>query len=203
MPCGPNVDDPFAHEESATPLSPEEREGLIPTYITTREQLNAAEQANILEAERWAFSRRRRIQVLLDTAFLFRLHKRMFGAVWRWAGEPRHTNKNIGVDWHEIAVALRTLVDDGLGWIQYGTYGADEFAVRFSHRLVTIHPFANGNGRHSRMMADLIVISLGGNRFSWGNSGLANAGDARSRYIAALKTADNHDYEPLLAFARS
>jgi Fic-DOC domain mobile mystery protein B len=113
------------------------------------------------------------------------------------------SERNLGIVFHEIPVALRQLLDDTRAWIEYRTYPPDEIAVRFHHRLVLIHSFPNGNGRHARLMADLLVMRLGGERFSWGSANLQDAGTVRQRYIAALQAADDHDIGPLLAFARS
>jgi len=143
------VTDPLFHQDdAATPLTPEEREGLIPSYITLRRELNEAEQANILEAEAWALARKPDI---LDEKSLKTLHKRMFGRVWRWAGEFRRTERSIGVAPHHIGVDLRNVLADCRYWIEHGTYPPDEIAARFHHRLVQIHPFPNGNGRHARL----------------------------------------------------
>ena len=127
----------------------------------------------------------------------------MLGDVWRWAGRLRTSERNIGIAYWEIPVALRQLLDDTKAWIEYNTYPPDEIAVRFHHRLVQIHAFANGNGRHSRLMADLLAMSFGGERFSWGRESLRDAGAMRQRYIAALQAADKHDTGPLLGFARA
>jgi Fic-DOC domain mobile mystery protein B len=127
----------------------------------------------------------------------------MLGEVWRWAGKFRVSERNLGIAFYEIPVALRQLLDDTKAWIEYRTYPPDEIAVRFHHRLVQIHAFPNGNGRHARLMTDLLVMGLGGERFSWGSANLQDADAVRQRYIAALEAADNHDITPLLAFARS
>ncbi len=127
----------------------------------------------------------------------------MLGEVWRWAGKFRTSERNLGIAYYEIPVALRQLLDDAKACIECQSDPPDEIAVRFHHRLVQIHPFPNGNGRHSRLMADLLVMRLGRERFTWGSAGLRDAGQARRRYIAALQAADNHDRGPLLAFARS
>lgn len=187
-------------DDAATPLTEEEKRDLIPSYITTREELNRAEQENIARAQEWAFSRKRD---LLNEAFIRNLHKRMLGDVWRWAGNFRATPRNIGIDHWKIPVELRILLDDVKVWIEKKVYPADEIAVRFHHRLVQIHPFANGNGRHTRLMADLLVTQLGGQRFTWGSGNLVPPGELRKTYIAALRAADDHDIGPLLAFARS
>ncbi len=193
--------DPLGEQDdAATPLSAEEREGLIPSYITLRGELNAAEQANILEAEEWAFKRRRDVP---GERFLNGLHKRMFGRVWRWAGQYRRTGKNVGVDAWRIPQDLRQLVDDCRFWIGHGTYEPDEIAVRFHHRLVSIHAYPNGNGRHARLATDLLLVSLGRPRFTWGSANLADPGEARRSYVAALREADRHNLEALLAFVRS
>lgn len=187
-------------DDAATLLEPDERAQLIPTYITTRAQLNEAEQINITEADGWAFSRRRDV---LNERFLLNLHKRMFGRVWRWAGTFRTTERNIGIEAYRIGVELRMLLDDARFHVDNTTYLPDEIAVRFHHRLVWIHPFPNGNGRHARMVADLLAVALDQPRFSWGSASLVEAAATRTAYVAALKAADNYDIEPLLAFART
>ncbi|MGE5567299.1 MAG: mobile mystery protein B, partial [Parcubacteria group bacterium] len=174
---------------------------LIPTYIATRAELNEAEQANINEADRWAFSRRR--GDVLTPQFLLQLHRRMLGQVWRWAGRLRVTERNIGIAPYLIETELRRLTDDARFWIDHQSFEPDEIAVRFHHRLVAIHPFANGNGRHSRLAADLLIVQLGGRRFTWGRANLITAATTRRQYVQALRAADGHDIRPLLAFARS
>ena len=187
-------------DDASTPLTAEEREGLIPSYVTLRRELNEAEQANILEAEQWAFSRKRNV---LDERFLTDLHKRMFGRVWRWAGKFRHTERNVGVDSYRIATDLRKLLDDSRYWIEHNTYPLDEISARFHHRLVYIHPFPNGNGRHVRLATDLLLVALGQSRFSWGRTSLVNPGETRHAYVVALRAADGRDIRPLLEFVRS
>lgn len=193
--------DPLLEQDDAsTPLTHEEREELIPSYITVRSELNVAEQDNILEAGEWAFARKRDV---LDERFLTNLHKRMFGRVWRWAGKFRKTDRNIGIDPYRISVELRQLLDDCRYWIEHETYPPDEIAARFHHRLVLIHPFPNGNGRHARLATDLLLVRLGQPRFTWGQVNLVDASETRQRYVAALRAADNHDIGPLLEFVRS
>jgi len=192
----------FDAPEGATPLDPDEADGLLITHITTRAELDRWEQENIAEAEAWAFRRAR--PDILTEGFVKRLHKRMFGHVWRWAGLFRKTGKNIGLPAWQIAIELRTLCDDCAFWIKHDSYPPDEIAVRFHQRLTAIHPFANGNGRHARLMADIILAHLLKQpRFTWGSGNLLNAGDCRKQYINALRAADRYDYGPLLAFVRS
>ncbi|MBK9326639.1 MAG: mobile mystery protein B [Thiobacillaceae bacterium] len=184
----------------ATPLDADELANLIPGHITTQGELNEWEQLNILQGEAWA---RKQRQEILQEAYVRKLHERMFGETWRWAGEFRKSDKNLGVDWLKIGVELKKLLDDVRYQVEHGSYPADEIAVRFHHRLVAIHPFPNGNGRHARLMADLLAERLGHPRFSWGSRSLVDASETRQRYIAALQAADARDYGPLLAFARS
>lgn len=184
----------------ATPLDADELASLIPGHITTQAELNEWEQLNILQGEAWA--RKQRTDILTE-AFVRRLHAQMFADTWRWAGEFRRSDKNIGVDWLEIGVELKKLLDDVRYQMEHGSFPADEIAVRFHHRLVAIHLFPNGNGRHARMMAELLADRLGQPRFTWGSRSLLNAGDTRQRYTAALQAADARDYAPLIAFARS
>ena len=180
----------FAGDGAATPLTPEECDGLIPAHITQRNELNEFEQRGVEEGDRWSFSRRRD---LLSERFIRTLHKRMFGRVWRWAGTFRKTEKNIGVvDPAQIPTQLRLLLDDTRYWIEHKTYGPDEICVRFHHRLVAIHPFTNGNGRHARLMADLLIVHLGGTRFTWGPANLVAEGttvrDTSRHYARQMKT---------------
>lgn len=194
----------FREPEDATPLSPEEREGLLQSWVTHRRDLNEAEQENIVKGAAWA----RRVRSpsmtrLLDDAFARALHKRMFGDVWRWAGTYRRTERNIGIEAYRIAPELASMLDDVRYWVEHETYPADEIAVRLHHRLVAIHPFPNGNGRHARLMADLLIQRLGAEPFSWGGGSLTDLGDLRTSYLAALRAADDHDIGPLLAFARA
>jgi Fic-DOC domain mobile mystery protein B len=186
-------------DEAATPLTPEEMRDLIPAHISYRTELNKAEQENILRGQEWALARRRD---LLNEKFIKTLHMRMLGDVWRWAGKFRTSERNLGIAFWEIPVALRQLCDETKGWIELNAYSVDEIAVRCHHKMVQIHPFPNGNGRHSRLLADLLVMRLGRGRFSWGSKALREPGETRSAYIDALKAADRHEIARLLAFAR-
>ena len=195
------MNDLFDEPADATPLEPEEREGLLQTWITYRQDLNEAEQTNIAAGTVWAWRLRRRD--LLTEEFLRQLHKRLFGKVWAWAGEFRRTERNIGIEPVRIPVELRTAFDDARYWIEHETFPPDEIAVRLHHRLVAIHPFPNGNGRTTRLMGDLVVARLGCEPLTWGRQSLTDVSETRTRYIAALRAADNHDIGPLLEFARS
>lgn len=196
--------DLFHEPDDATPLAPEERDGLLQTWITHRRDLNEAEQENILKGAAWARrSRGLTAAGLLNDAFARTLHKRMFGEVWKWAGTYRQTERNIGIDAYRISAELAAMFDDVRYWVEHKTFPADEIAIRLHHRLVAIHPFPNGNGRHARLMADLLIERLGGGHFSWGGGSLADVGELRRQYVAALRAADNHDIGPLLAFSRA
>jgi Fic-DOC domain mobile mystery protein B len=190
-------------DEAATLLTPEERADLIPSYITTREDLNAAEQENILAAVPWLERSGRRRDILTED-FLRELHRRMFNKVWRWAGKYRQSDKNIGSPWREVPMRVHQLLDDAKAWLKYKSFDPDELAVRFHHQLVSIHLFPNGNGRHARLMADTLVRRLGRPTFSWGSgANLSTFSDSRAQYVSALRDADNHEIMALLAFARS
>ena len=189
-----------ADDDANTPLEAEEREQLSPTYITTRAELNEAEQIGIAEADQWAFSRKRDV---LSESFLCQLHRRMFKDVWKWAGKFRTTARNIGVEAYRIPTELRQLVEDARFWIKNETFAPDEIAIRFHHRLVAIHPFPNGNGRHGRLATDLLARQLGRPRFTWGSVSMTEPNVTRTAYVNALRDADNHGITRLLAFARS
>jgi len=194
------------YEERQTPLDPDEKEGLLIPTVSTRGELNEVEQRNIEEAIRWTLERRKRFTVeeILSEQFVMELHKRMYGEVWEWAGSFRNTNKNIGVDKYQIGIELRYLLDDCRHWIENNIYAEDAIAVRFKHRIVSIHCFPNGNGRHSRLIADVIVEKVFGKPvFTWGCQSLIRKSNFRSTYLTALREADNGNVESLIAFARS
>ena len=189
-------------QDGQTPLDPDEKAGLIPEYLATKGDLNDWEQENILRAVRWL--KRAKAPQVLSEGFCRELHEQMFGKTWAWAGTFRKSDKNIGCDWTQVAVRLKNLFDNTRWWVDNATFPPDEIAARFHRDLVWIHPFPNGNGRHSRMMADAVLKSLGHPAFTWGSGGsLVAADDIRARYLAALRAADQGDYRLLLAFVRS
>lgn len=192
--------DIFTGPEGSTPLLPRDQKGLRLTWITTRQELNLAEQDNILAGRVWALRSR---GDLCSEPYLMRLHQRMFGEVWSWAGNFRIHETNIGVMPYEIPSTLRQFLGDVTYWIEHQTYEPDELAARFHHGLVKIHPFTNGNGRHTRLAADLMCRRLGRDAFTWGRQSLDNAGVTRQIYLAALRTADQHDFTQLLGFVRT
>ncbi len=187
----------------ATPLDPDEAAGLVPSHIATQAELNAWEQINIAKADQWGARQRRRH--LLDEGFVRDLHWQMFDRTWRWAGTFRSSDKNIGVPWQQVAVKLRNLLDNTQYQIDHKVYEPDELAVRFHHQLVWIHAFPNGNGRHARLMADLLVMRLGRARLTWGGAAatLTSSGELRARYLGALRQADQGAVDALIVFARS
>ena len=181
--------------EGATPLTPDEADDLLPGHLRTRAELNLWEQENILAAALW--TQRTRTSAL-DEGRIRELHRRMFDRTWRWAGTYRQSDKNIGVDWSTIAVEVRSLVDDGSHWIRAGVYDIDEAAIRLHHRLVHVHPFPDGNGRHARLWCDLLLGQNGRPPIAWQSDQLGTAGEARSGYIEALRWADGGNLQPLL-----
>lgn len=192
----------FGREDGKTPLSAEEQADLIPN-LATREELNEWERQNILEAQVWALDAKNiRLDPLVEP-YVRELHRRMFDQTWKWAGRYRSTEKNIGIPFYQIRDALAALLGDARYWLEHSAFAPDEIAVRFHHRLVSIHPFANGNGRHARLMADVLAQRQGRPVFTWGGADIARAGDFRRSYIEALQTADRGDMGPLIVFARS
>jgi len=187
-----------------TPLNEEEKEGLLISSVTTRGELDEFEQQNIEKAVEWSLKRRFTQEEILTEDFVRELHRRMYNDVWKWAGEFRRTNKNIGVDKLEIGIELKKLFGNTQFWIEKSAFPPDEIAVRFSLRIVSIHCFSNGNGRHARLIADIMVSHIF-NRptFTWGSTNLGGKGDARASYLAALRHADEGNIAPLVAFARA
>jgi Fic-DOC domain mobile mystery protein B len=193
----------FTTGEGNTPLTPDEQADLIPN-LATKEELNQWERENILVAYSWALNPRTLAREnALSEPYLRSLHRRMFDQTWKWAGLYRTSEKNIGVAHHQIREQLAVLVGDTSYWLEHATFPADEIAIRFHQRLVFIHPFANGNGRHARLMADVLIRLQGRPEFTWGGADIVAHGDIRKGYIDALRVADKGDISPLLAFARS
>jgi len=190
----------FTYPLGATPIDPDEAAGLIPSHISTQNDLNAWEEANILQGALWA--QRQKKRKLMDEGFLRELHKQMFNRTWRWAGTFRASNKNIGVDWTHVSVRLNNLLANTQYQMTNKIFAADELAVRFHHELVWIHAFPNGNGRHARLLADTLAVRLGQKRFSWGANSSLTGSELRQQYFHALRAADTGRYEQLLAFAR-
>lgn len=191
----------FEYPPGATPIDPDEALGLIPKHISTQADLNAWEELNIIEGADW-IARQKIIQGL-NEGLVRELHSRMFNQTWQWAGTLRKSAKSIGIDWTQISVALKNLLDNTAYQIENKAMPIDEIVVRFHHQLLLIHAFPNGNGRHARLIADALIVSLGGKRFSWGgNTSIATPGTTRQNYLLALRAADKGDIEPLMLFAR-
>jgi Fic-DOC domain mobile mystery protein B len=189
--------------DGQTPIEEEEKEGLLIKTISTRGELDEFEQVNIQEAVEWSMKRKFTMEQILTEDFIMLVHAKMFGSVWKWAGKKRKTNKNIGVDKTQITVEIHKLIDDCRFWIEHKTFHPDEIAIRFSHRLVRIHVFPNGNGRHSRLIADIVISNVFDRPvFTWGHSDLSKKGSVRKEYLNSIYKADYDDYDSLINFAR-
>jgi Fic-DOC domain mobile mystery protein B len=193
----------YEYIEGQTPIDEDEKEGLIIKTISTRRELDEFEQASIQEAVEWSIKSKVNKDQLLSESYILLIHKKMFYGVWDWAGTKRKTNKNIGVDKAQISIELRKLIDDCNYWLDNKTFNPEEIAIRFSHRLVKIHLFPNGNGRHSRLVADILISKVFNKPvFTWGHSDLSKNNSIRKEYLEAIRKADNDDYKPLMEFAR-
>jgi Fic-DOC domain mobile mystery protein B len=193
------------HAPGATAYTEEDLEGFVPDFEPTHEEINALEARNILDGQQWALrSSLSRVPGMLSDEYAKRLHKRMYGEVWRWAGQQRQRVTNIGVQPYQIPVEVRMLFDNVRYWIEQKTFPADELAIRLHHRLIFIHPFRNGNGRHGRMMADILLVRhFRAPRLPWGGELLGRDDPRREEYIAAMRAADKGQYHALLRFCRS
>ena len=192
------------YTDGQTPLDEGEKEGLKIKSITTQEELDEFEQLNIEKAVEWTIRSNLKPERILTEKFIKDLHKKMYGDVWNWAGEFRRSDNNIGIKWTQIGLELKNLFDDTKYWIDNKTFSPEEISIRFKHRIVAIHCFPNGNGRHSRMMADIIIESIFGKEiFSWHKSNMVKADKTRKAYITALKEADNGNINPLIEFAKN
>jgi Fic-DOC domain mobile mystery protein B len=164
------------YNSGQTPLDEEEKEGLLITTIATKAELNEFEQQNIEEAIQWVLGRSFRPEAIFTESFIKSLHRRMYKNVWKWAGNFRKSDKNLGIDKWQIQTALKALCDDAIYWLKNETYSPDEISIRFKHRIVSIHCFSNGNGRHSRLIADIIIDKIYKQKiFTWGANNLAKS----------------------------
>jgi Fic-DOC domain mobile mystery protein B len=193
------------YDRGQTPLNEEEMDGLLLPSVTTKKELDEFEQLNIQKAIEWYLIRKKfKADQILSEEFILGVHKKMLEDVWSWAGQFRTSEKTIGIAWYQVPIQLRQLIDDCNFWIKNGTYRPEEIAVRFKHQLVAIHLFSNGNGRHSRLMGDILMKHvLGMPRFSWGRNSSTGKSKIRDFYIKALKKADNGEFEDLIEIARS
>ncbi len=187
--------------EGATPL--DEISGLLRSEITTRSQLDGAEALNILNAEDWI--ERGRLGGVFTMGFYEQLHRRMFDEVWEWAGQLRSVTgarPNIGVSPERVPMELgRVAMEYNREWEKYHEDSLLPFVAKYHHALVLVHPFDNGNGRWSRLACDVIVKRLAKETpITWATDTLNVQSDERTRYIAALRSADEHDYQPLIDY---
>lgn len=189
----------FASPEGATPLDPDEIVGLLPA-LSTQEELNEFEADNIVAGALWARDSRLVKSSLLELSTLRRIHLRMFDRTWRWAGQFRTTQKNIGCESWKIGTLLKELADDVKTWVEFESFSPAEIAARFHHRLVLIHPFPNGNGRFARLVTDLLCEQQGWPVSLWGLADPSQQQAVREAYIWALRAADGNDFSPLITF---
>ena len=202
-PCGDKVIMPiFTEPEGATPLEPDEIEGLVHTHIETRDELNALESANIADCLVWLSSQSTlSLEEILSLDFARTLHEEMFSRVWSWAGNFRTTEKNIGCDPSQIRVNLYNLFEDIKCWIEFNHYESRELSARIHHQLVKIHPFPNGNGRHARIFTNCVrEKGLGIEPIIWATGNIDRQGEERREYIDSLRQADQNNYQPLVSY---
>jgi Fic-DOC domain mobile mystery protein B len=192
------------YTDGQTSLDEDEKEGLRIKSITTQGELDEFEQLNIEKAVEWTIHTNLKPEKILTEKFVKDLHKKMYGDVWKWAGEFRRSEKNIGIRWTQIGIELKNLLDDTKYWIENNTFSPEEISIKFKHRIVSIHCFPNGNGRHSRMLADIIMESIFKREpFTWHQSNMMKANETRKQYIDALRKADNGNIKPLIKFAKN
>jgi len=194
--------DQFFDQPGQTAIDPDELAALIPKHIRLLRELNEFEAANIHQAIKKYFLGRLKKYDLCNPEVLRRLHRDMFDETWKWAGQYRRSNKNLGRDWWLIPEEVKKACEDLRYWRDHQIYDPAETAVRFHHRLAVIHPFPNGNGRHARLAADLLIQTAGAKTLSWGQTKLTKPGDQRNSYISALREADEGNFAPLISFAQ-
>lgn len=196
----------FETPSGATPLNADELKGLLIDTISTQAELNFAEQQSIIESSKWIYSTNHKN--ILSDIFFRKLHRKMFESIWDWAGIYRASEKNIGIEPYKIAGEIKKLCDDCEYWIKHNTFDWPELAARFHHKVVWIHPFANGNGRFARILTDILLKEHRQLLLSWGRNtfngdDFMSESKLRAEYIASLREADNKKFQRLIEFIKS
>ena len=177
--------------------------GLLHRHLTTQEELNALEFANINQAMgKYLLGSLTEKKAPFTLEWLFQVHREMFEEVWDWAGKPRNTEFKIGVLPAQIPSFLKQLLDDLKYWEGQTTMEPIEIASHLHHRLVQIHPFENGNSRWARLLTNIYLKKQGLPLVQWPEGSLGQEGDIRDCYIDALKAADRGDSGALIDLHR-
>lgn len=193
-------DDP----QGATPLSPDDLLGLKLPHVQTRAQLNEIEAANILQGQNWVSSLKvLTLDDIFSRDFVIALHKNLFGDIWQWAGTFRLRELNIGVEPKNIPIDLHNFLEDAKCWLEFKHFSDLELSARIQHKLVQIHPFVNGNGRHARIFTDIVrVFLLNKKPLRWAKAKLEDMTTERAAYIAGLRKADGGDFSEMVDYLK-
>lgn len=199
---GMKMPERFAFPEGATPIG--DCSGLIPVWVHHVNDLNRVEAENILNGQRkYLQGRISDPPTWFQVKELKAIHRSMFGTVWEWAGVYRKSITSIGINPSLIPTQLAELCLEVSSWSQHPVeLTFVEMAARVHHRLVFIHPFENGNGRFSRLIADRFLLAFKCQHPVW-PSHLNQEGVVRKDYIKTLKSADKGDYAPLVDFMKN
>jgi Fic-DOC domain mobile mystery protein B len=175
---------------------------LLVKGIKTKRELAVVEAENIREAVvKYLAKRPTKRMARFDVTWLLQLHREMLGHVWAWAGKVRPGTVNIGVPQAQIEPGLHSLASDLASWTGFG-HDLLSQSTWLHHRAVQIHPFKNGNGRWSRLLAN-IWLKLNRHPLTvWPEQKIGSVSIVRGEYIKAVQAADAGDYEPLLAMHR-
>jgi len=209
--------DTFSAAYASTPIEPDDHQFLVPEmkHLITWADVDAEEASNIAKGRAWLIAQHFTLDDLFDTLTLRTIHQRMFGKVWTWAGSVRRRETSIGIDPSQIQTQFEQLVQN-FRWraanadeIGFSEEERRELGIRFHTEMVAIHAFVNGNGRHARLVANLVdsamgLGSLADPLYPWGaRSGLPSA-ESRKLYLDAIKLAGSRgEYGPLLDIATS
>ena len=178
----------FKDRGGQTPLPPELQKGLISKNVQTIGELDEYEEQNIAEGMVWLEDSNANS---LNYSFWLRLHKKLFGNVWNWAGEIRsHDLGNADFLYPEkVRPALMQLIGDAEYWFKNDTYPKKETIARIHEKLLTIHPFANGNGRWSRILTEYICKQNKIDIPKWNLKSKDDPQKRRKEYIEAVELA--------------
>jgi Fic-DOC domain mobile mystery protein B len=187
--------------DGSTPLDHDQIKGIRFAHLTTMGELDELEDENIQRGLEWL--NHQKTKDYLSIEFLCKLHEKLFGEVWKWAGKFRTVEVNISkYRHHDVRPQLHNFFEDIKLWISGGKMSWDEISAEMHHRLVTIHPFPNGNGRTTRIFTEYVQKRNQQQVTSWGSTRKIDQKKRRDDYIKALRLADIGDFRALIDFMK-
>lgn len=189
----------FIDRDGSTPLDPDQIRGIKFSHLVNMGELDEVEDLNIQKGLEWL--NRQKGDDYLSMEFLCKLHEKLFGDVWKWAGTFRKVEVNLSkIKYYDVGPQLKMFFEDAKLWIEGGRMSWDEISAEMHHRLIAIHPFPNGNGRTTRIYTEYVQKRNKQAVTSWKASLNHDPKERRRVYIKSLQQADKGDFRPLIEF---